>query len=763
MDKRNLIFRIIKHIILILFVMITFKPLNLCAEDGIDKGEKARPRIGLVLGGGGARGAAHIGVLKVIEENKIPVDYIVGTSMGAIVGGLYASGMSPDEIEKTFNSIDWKDLFTDRPSREDLSFRHKQARKQLIDFEMGFKKGKFVLPKGLIAGQKLGFLLKSMTLQVSDIEDFDKLPIPFRPVATDIETGEMVVLKKGNLAEALRASMSVPAVFSPVEIDERVLVDGGIVKNLPVDIARQMGADIIIAVNVGVPLAKREKLGSLIDITMQVVGIMTLQNVKEELSKIKEKDLLISPDLGDYTTSDFIKAQEIIKLGEAESRKFTDGLKRYRASDEEYKGFLAKQRRKEIEPVRIDYVKVEKPKRVDSRRIAKRVKTKPGVVLNLETLKADLTRVYEIGDFEKVDFRLDEELGNFPDSSSRAESRDLNDKQGLLIDTREKSWGPDYVRFGLNISDDFRGDAYYNFITEYTKTELNSLGAEWKNEFQLGRTRRFFSELYQPLDYSDLFFVAPKFKYERAVTDVFSGNSRIAEYRVNTLEGGFDTGVNFGTYAQTRLGILRSNIDAEAIVGGEDLPRFDINQGALTSAFIYDQIDDSNFPKYGIASEVRLFNAEKTLGADESYEKLEFGLIKATTFNKHTFLMSLDGGMRLGREIPFYDELTLGGFLTLSGYRKGQLRGQYSGLGRLIYYYEAFGLSNQWIDGIYLGGSFETGNVWNKRRHVKLNDLLYGGTVFVGADTIFGPLYLGYGATEGGEEGEIYLFLGQTF
>jgi NTE family protein len=737
---------IINAFTLLFFISGATHQSDLSAEDTAKGNEQPRLKIGLVLGGGGARGAAHVGVLKVIEENRIPIDYIVGTSMGAIVGGLYASGMSVSELEDVFKSIDWKDLFTDRPSRKDLSFRHKQAKKQLIDFEMGFNKGKFVLPKGIVAGQKLGFLLKTITLKVSDIKDFNELPIPFHAIATDIETGEMVALEKGNLAEAMRASMSVPGVFSPVEINGKMLVDGGIVKNLPIDIARQMGADIIIAVDVGVPLAKREKLESLIDITMQVVGIMTLQNVKEELGKLKEKDLLISPDLGDFTTSDFIKAPEIIKLGEDEGRKFADNLKRYSVKDEEYRVFLAKQRKEGIKPIKVDYVNIEKPKRVDSRRIEKRVRTKPSAALNLETLKGDLSRVYEIGDFEKVDFKLGKE----------------EEKQSLSIDTKEKSWGPNYVRFGLNISDDFRGDAYYNFLTEYTMTEVNTLGAEWKNELQLGRTRRFLSEFYQPLDYSDLFFIIPKFKYERSVSDVFSGNSRIAEYSVNTLEGGFDMGVNLGTHAQTKFGIVRSTIDAKTLVG-EDLPEFDINQGALTSSFTYDQIDDSNFPKYGIASDIRLFKAEKGLGADESYEKLEFGLIKATTFNKHTFLMSLDSGMRLGKELPFYDELTLGGFLSLSGYRKGQLRGQYSGLGRVMYYYKVTELPAKWIDGLYIGGSLESGNVWDKSKYVKLDDLLYGGTIFVGADTIFGPLYLGYGATEGGEEGEIYLFLGQTF
>lgn len=226
-----------------------------------------RPKVGLVLSGGGARGAAHVGVLKVLEKQHVIVDCIAGTSMGAVVGGLYASGLSPEDIEKELESIDWKDIFSDAPNRQELPFRRKKdAQKYLTGVEIGVKNGKIALPKGLIAGQKLGFLLKSLTLHTTDIDEFDHLPIPFRAIAADIETGEMVVLSRGNFAEALRASMSIPGVFSPVEIDGRLLVDGGIARNLPVDVVKQMGADVVIAVDIGSTLSKREDLNTLFDI-----------------------------------------------------------------------------------------------------------------------------------------------------------------------------------------------------------------------------------------------------------------------------------------------------------------------------------------------------------------------------------------------------------------------------------------------------------------------------------------------------------------
>lgn len=709
--------------------------------------QSQRPKIGLVLSGGGARGSAHIGVLKVLEENHVPIDYIAGTSMGAVVGGLYASGMSPEEIEENIVAIDWKDLFTDRPFEQDLPFRRKGEQRRLIDFEMGFKKGRLVFPKGLVAGQKLGFLLKSMTLQVTGIKDFDLLPIPFRAMAADIETGELVVLDHGNLAEAIRASMSVPGMFSPVENNDRILVDGGIVKNLPIDVAMQMGADVIIAVDVGMPLFKRDKLESAVDVTMQVIGIMTLQNVKEQIALLREKDLLIIPDLENSSTSDFSKSSEIIRLGEEVASELAEEIKSYSVTTDEYKIFLARHRQHDIKSVKVDFVKVKSSGRVTAQAIKKRIKTKAGGTLDRDVIQGDLTRIYAIGDFEQVDFGIIEE----------------DEKKGLLINAKEKAWGPDYVRFGLNITDDFRGDSFYNLLLNYRKSQVNVLGAEWKNEIQIGRTRSVFTEFYQPLDYAERFFIAPRLKYERRVEDVYSGYVRDSQYRVRSFGGGIDAGINFGTFAEARVGIERGDVSAGPLIGGGSLPNFEIDWAAFVGSLEFDQIDNSNFPRYGIYASINAFLSRKDLGADESYDKLIFSVTKATTCNKHTFLTSLIGGTGIDDDIPFYDELTMGGFLNLSGYRKGELRGQHTGLGRLIYYYELAELHGGFIDNIYIGGSLEAGNAWSKRSDVDIDDLLFGGGVFIGVDTILGPLYLGYGHTEGNKEDQVYLFLGQTF
>ena len=307
-----LVFCIVTHLVVLWY------------PSGADAEERApanRPKIGVVFGGGGAKGAAHIGVLKVLEEQKIPVDYVAGTSMGAIVGALYASGLSAAELEKVITAIDWKDVFSGDPDRRDVDYRRKREDYEILSkMSVGIKDGKMAMPKGLVKDQKVNVLFEMLMLHTSDINDFDKLPIPYRAIAADLETGEMVVLRGGHLADAARASMSVPGAFPPIEIDGRLLIDGGIVRNVPVDIVRGMGADIIICIDVDKPLPTREELGGSLSVLNQMIDIMMKKNVKEQLKTLGPQDVYINPDLGELGSTDFDRAAEIARLGEKAAR-----------------------------------------------------------------------------------------------------------------------------------------------------------------------------------------------------------------------------------------------------------------------------------------------------------------------------------------------------------------------------------------------------------------------------------------------------------
>src|ERR1700728_2789494 len=314
-----------------------------------------RPRICLVLSGGGARGMAHIGVLKVLEELKIPIACIAGTSMGAVVGGLYASGMTAAQIETTMRSVDWQEAFRDAPPRRDLAFRRKQDdRNFLVRLPLGLKHGKILLPKGFIQGQKLQETLRQLTLPFSKSTDFDLLPTPFRAVATDLETGNAVVMGEGDLSIAMRASVSAPGVFAPVETQGRVLVDGGLAENLPIDVARAMHADILIVSDVSFPLQPRSALDSALSISNQMLAILVRKDSDRQRASLGPQDILIEPNLGPATATDFTASNSVITRGEDAARGDTRALSDYSVGDTAYRDYLARRARREpgLPPIR---------------------------------------------------------------------------------------------------------------------------------------------------------------------------------------------------------------------------------------------------------------------------------------------------------------------------------------------------------------------------------------------------------------------------
>ena len=709
--------------------------------------EQNRPRIGLVLSGGGARGAAHIGVLKVLEELRIPVDAITGTSMGTIVGGFYAAGSSPAEIETLVNSMEWNEAFRDRPPLEDYSFRRKEdSANYLIKFDAGIRDGKLALPLGLIQGQNLSFILKSRLIHTATVTDFDRLRIPFRAVAADIETGEAVVLGAGDLAEAIRASMSIPGVFAPVELDGRLLVDGGIADNLPVDVARRMGVDVLIAVNIGTLRRPREELTSAMAITAQVMTIMIQKNTGEQIAALGAKDILLQPSLGNIGSSDFAKAPEAIRIGEEEVRRSIPRLAGLSLPPAAYENWLAVQRRQPILPPVIAGVVVDNKSPIGENVIRAQIRTKPGERLNLETLEQDLKRVYSIDTFEKADFHLNEKDG----------------KTGLLIETREKSWGPHYLRFGMNLVDDLHGAAGYNLSASLTSTALNRLGAEWQNQIQIGDTPRFFSEFYQPLDESLHYFIAPRVEYKSWNINSYSNGVLLSQYRASAVEAGLDIGRQFENWGQIRLGLRRGYGNVGVRVGSPELEA-KFNSGAIFTSFSYNSLDNFNFPRRGATVNVTWMIPREELGSDFSGNGLAVNWLSAKTIARHTFIAGLAVQSTLSSEAPLQDSYALGGFLNLSGYAAEELYGQHTGLARLIYYYRLAGTGlGEFHMPLYAGFSLEAGNAWATRSDISRRTLIYAGSLLIGADTYLGPIYLAYGQAEGGHH-SLYLYLGHKF
>ena len=438
-----------------------------------------RPRVCVVLSGGGARGMAHIGVLKVLEALKVPIDCIAGTSMGAVVGGLYASGMTAAQIESTMRSVDWQEAFRDAPPRRDLNFRRKQDdRNFLVRLPLGVKHYHILLPKGFIQGQKLQETLRQLTLPFSNSTDFDRLPTPFRAVATDLETGDAVLLDKGDLSIAMRASISAPGVFAPVDYERRLLVDGGLADNLPIDVARDMKADILIVSDVSFPLQPRERLDSALSISNQTLAILVRKNADRQKATLGARDILIEPSLGTSPATDFTIAASTIQQGEVAARGVESRLAALAVSEGAYRAYMARRATRAPGLPVIKFVRVDPESRRYERTILAEMHPLVGKPLDLDQVGARITELYGLGYFETLDYTVVEQ-GEGPDKD-----------YGLEVRARRKSWGPNYVRFGLNLQTDFQGSNQYNAAAEFLMTEIDDLEAELLTQVQVGATRR---------------------------------------------------------------------------------------------------------------------------------------------------------------------------------------------------------------------------------------------------------------------------------
>lgn len=738
----------ISGLILAVF-LITAVPQARADELPGASGSTKRPKIGLVLSGGGARGAAHVGVLKVLEEYRVPIHFIVGTSMGALVGAAYSTGTGVVEMEQIISGISTELLFKEKPPRQELSMRQKQD-----DFniffgpEIGINNGKIGLPKGMVTGVQLETVLRRLS-KAKGFHRFDDLPIPFRAVATDLVTGQAVVFSQGELANVMRASMSVPGAVAPVEIGGNLLVDGMLTSNLPVETALALGADIIIAVNVGTPLLKREELSSIMGVTGQMLSILTEQNVQTSLALLKPTDILISPELGDFSTGDFDNLPNISPLGEAAARKVADRLAQLSIPAEDYAALRQRQAVASVPDLRpADEIRFENLTRVNPEKPLAVMETRPGQPIDQDILDRDMRRLYGTGDFEHVNYRFLEEPG----------------KRVLAVDAVEKSWGPDYLRLGLGLSSDFEGDAFFNILVSHRKTWLNSLGAEWRNDLQIGRTSSFMSEFYQPLDERGYFFVAPQVKYERRTADIYQSSDRIATYDVTAWTAGIDIGSQFTRYGEFRVGISGGILEPELDTGPQELSpgEGDIQQGAFTARLFMDQLNSAQFPRSGWQAGMNLFNSNSIIGADQDYTKWDMDGVFVRSFGEHTFNFGFKVGGNIGSdELPRYDLFQWGGFLQQSGYATGQLMGEDIWFGRMLYYHRI--LKGSLLEGIYGGFSLEVGEVGSPLVPDGPEGVLKSASVFLAADSPIGPVYLGYGQALDNNNNSIYFFLGRPY
>lgn len=720
-----------------------------------------RPKIGLVLSGGGARGLAHVGVLKVLERERVPIDYIAGTSMGAIIGGLYASGMSAEALEAELLKVDWDGLFASRIARPELSQRRKEQDFELTPaFEVGVRDGELRVPLGTLSSRGLESLLRRYTLPVRALDDFDRLPTPFRAVATDMESGQPLVLQRGDLALAMRSSMSVPGVFAPTEAGGRILGDGGLVDNLPIDVVRAMGAEVVIAVNIGTPLAGRDTLDTLLGVTAQMINILTEQNVQRSLARLTPRDLLIAPQLGSLTAADFAKTRDFIALGELQAQAQVVQLADYATDADGYRRWAQARRLPALPQPALDFVRFQGTELTHPERFAGRLESQAGTPFSAAAAERDVRRLAASGDYVRVDYQL-----------LRTPAGD----DGLVFDLEEKSWGPNYFRVGLDLSTDFSGRSDFNIRIGHTRRWLDAAGTEWRNLVSIGSEPGWVSEWYHPLGWSNAlgsdWFVAPSANLMREEVTTYADpeGPQSGRLRRTTARAGVDLGQPWGEIGELRLGLYTQRWNDKLLIRSADFAGNGLatnrREIGLRLRAVIDQLDYAYFPQsgYRLVGELaggRLRNLNNALdGGDQEFSRLEASANLATTLAARHTLNLYASTLLAGQSTTVGQGLyTLGGFQNLSGYRPGQVEGNHLVFGRATYYYRL--TPPALTRGFFAGVSLEAGNAWAERRDISLGDLRTGASAFLGADTGLGPLYLGVVWAPRGDVG-VYLFLGR--
>lgn len=723
------------HLFLILLsaAVLALNPVSVLAQDGeTDSEETDRPKIGLVLGGGGARGGAHIGVIQVLHEMNIPIDYVAGTSMGSIVGSLYAIGLRPDEIESSVLSVDWSDLFSDRPERTQRIYRRKQdTTAAFIQVEWGWKNG-LVLASGVVAGQKLSFAFREPSLYLSGHHGFDDLPYPFRAVTTDLQTGEMFVPEEGNLLKAVRASMSIPGVFPPVHWGDRVLVDGYLARNLPVDVCRAMGADIIIAVDVG-ELPENidpESLKTLMGINGQKGRIGSRQNVDPQVA---DADIVIHPDLDGFSSHNFTGIAQTIEPGRRVALAMADQLKEYSLSPDAYAAHLARHTPEKTPPLIIDEIVLVNKSDVNDKAILEHIHQETGRELDLDQLKIDLAKIYDFGVFELIDFEL----------------RLINENLVLVITANPKYYAPNIINFGVSYEGGEGGKSDIEMRMRWTRMEMNAFGAELRTDVQIGTNNLLRSEFYQPLTWARRPFFALTGKVEHDNKDWYQDQVRVAQYKELQATIRPEVGLRLGHYGEIRGGIDYGYLRVTDRTG-DSLADFDGPRGGFLARASFDMMDLAILPRNGYLLHAQYFRGLPEFGSDLDYSRLEGGAAVATTVHRHTFSGRVVGGGNLDTTIPEFHMYTLGGLSRLSGYNRDQFRGQAYGLASASWYHLFSGSTQPYTTAWYIGIQGEAGNAWQEAHAARWEDLRYSGLVTIVATTIIGPVAASYGQGEGG-------------
>lgn len=685
-----------------------------------------RPRIGLALSGGGALGLAEIGVIQWLEENHIPVDRIAGTSMGSIIAAMYATGMTPAEMQGFAEKINWEEAFLPETVYTQLSYRRKQDRQNfLINAPLGLKHG-LNGPNGFNSGQGVGLLLDRIAFAESGVATFDDLPIPFRCVATDMLNGEEVVLDRGALAQAVRASMAIPGVFTPVEINGRVLADGGMVQNIPVETVLAMNADAVIAVELRLPPVDRKDLESLTGVLSRAVEVMITRNERHSLSLASETVVI---SMTGFAVTDYERVRELVELGYESARSQSVGLLRYAIHDPaEWQEYLAERAaRRHQPPEKVERIEVTGSDAATNSRLQRKLANALEGPLDLSKVDTQLTRIAGEGRFDRLGY----------------EGFTQNGVSALKITTHEKSYGPPFLDLAVNV--DGSGVAAFNFSAGARVTLMNVAhrGGEWRNDLLFGSSNLAASEFYQPLRQSR-FFVAPYAFASKSARNSFTDATRVAVFGDERAGGGLDIGYSLGRRSELRFGYEIFHGKLNPLIGSAGLPIVDGSTGEFRARYVWDGQDSPSVPSQGTRVVTTVSRVLQSPGLEHAIGQFEMQTSSFVPLGRKTSLFfDISGGTTFRGSAGPFQIFELGGPFRLGAYLPYEFVGNhyaYSSVGFRREFYRLPALVGRRV---YWGGWYEAGTAFGTSADSS-GPVIIRGTFNLGiiADTIVGPITL---------------------
>jgi NTE family protein len=706
------------------FVLLIFAAAPSSLAQG-EPGTAAKPRlkIGVALEGGGALGLAHIGVLQWFEEQHVPVDFIAGTSMGGLVGGFYATGLSPEEMKNLIARLDWDEILRDRTAYQDLSFLRKQDQRAYPNsLVLGLRKGLY-LPAGLNAGHQIGLLIDRETLPYFALPSFEALPVPFRCVATDLVSAKQFVFKDGSLAEALRATMSIPGAFTPVQDGQHVYVDGGLVNNLPTDVVRQMGADIVIAVHLETQPVEAKDIQSLLSVLEQSVRVVVSES---EVRGLADADAVVSVPLEHFLSGDFAKNVPIMQAGYEAAKGKSKLLAGFALDDAGWSEYVnARNSRKQTTTPVPQFIEVQgtsAPAQEDIRRYLKRFIAKP---LNADQLDPALTQLTGGGRYNTLSYRIVER----------------NSSQGLLIVVKEKDFAPPTLQPAFEVDGSEAGDIEFTLGTRLTLMDVAGFRSEWRTDFLFGNTYGVSSELYRPFRAESKWFFAPHADASDTTFQIYAKNDPLADYRIYRMNIGADLGYGFSRFSEVRMGYEVGVLSAKLRLGTPQIPTVDGRVGAARMRYLMDHTDDPVIPRRGFRAESTFHWFDASPGTTNSFPVLDARIeFFQPVSQAASFFLSSEGGSTLGSRNAGVPQFFLGGASRLSAYGVNELFGNQYYLFRGGYLHEIASLPPFVGKKVYAIGAYEAGKMYGAVNESKFpNDFAAG----VLAETALGPFLVG--------------------